>query len=132
MLQDNPACPLVLHTLPVSSSLGTSCAASSSSLSGARSKKPTPPTTASIPRLISTVEIIKRAYLGEVAKSRTAKGKGRSGLWQYNETGCLEDLPKEGEGAVDAVHRRGGWRNDIGEAEAALDQMKDLLGGKAG
>jgi len=53
--------------------------------------------TATIPRLVTVVEIVKREY-GKWAASRlTQDGKPvndslRMGLHQYNELGCLEDL----------------------------------------
>lgn len=45
--------------------------------------------TATIPRLVSVVEIIKREYLKTL---ELESGESLSGLHQYNELGCLEDL----------------------------------------
>lgn len=80
--------------------------------------------------LVSTVENVKRAYLDLHAAS-LAKGKGREngpepllGLWQYNETGCLEDL-EEYRVLPDE-------RNELAEAERALERLQDVLGGKTG
>jgi len=45
--------------------------------------------TMTVPRLISVVEIIKREYLKTLETKHSSK---LSGLHQYNEIGCLEDL----------------------------------------
>ncbi|KAI0297294.1 hypothetical protein B0F90DRAFT_1561900, partial [Multifurca ochricompacta] len=52
------------------------------------------PSTATIPRLISVVEIIKREYLGAMNAKRTPD---LLGLYQYNEIGSLEDCVEEKE-----------------------------------
>ncbi|KAI0249852.1 hypothetical protein BJV78DRAFT_631968 [Lactifluus subvellereus] len=50
------------------------------------------PSTITIPRLISVVEIIKREYL---AAMDATKSPSIVGLYQYNEMGCLEDGTEE-------------------------------------
>lgn len=85
--------------------------------------------------LVSTVENVKRAYLELYAASLVPlKGKGREleeptpilGLWQYNETGCLEDIEAYRQAGLEVE------RDELREAERALERLKDVLGGKAG
>lgn len=76
--------PVVLHTLPASLVQTTN---ETEKTRGALSNA-----TTVIPRLVSVVEIIKREYL----KSLELKHSTRlTGLHQYNELGCLEDLEAE-------------------------------------
>jgi hypothetical protein len=92
---------LVLHTLPKGKSKKTDSAADDEderqdapqSLEGADTlkegnKRGPSPSTTTIPRLISVVEIIKREYL---AAMDAKKAPNIVGLYQYNEMGCLED-----------------------------------------
>lgn len=45
--------------------------------------------TTAIPKLISVVELIKRAYIEQV-DSAGGKGKHKAvGIWQYNRSGCV-------------------------------------------
>jgi len=97
---------------------------------------------------------VKREYLALLAQEieeqrlhlrELAKGKGKAkdvsmegeeeeeeteggmrGLWQYNETGCLEDL-EEVDGAGEE-----GERDEVREAELALERLKEVLSGKVG
>jgi hypothetical protein len=48
------------------------------------------------------------------------------GLFQYNESGCLEDLPGWGDKVVEAP------RDAQKEAERELERLKGVLGGKVG
>lgn len=74
--------PVVLHTLPLVQTTNET-----EKTQGALSNA-----TTVIPRLVSVVEIIKREYL----KSLELKQSTRlTGLHQYNELGCLEDLEAE-------------------------------------
>lgn len=77
VLQKNEEIPLVFHSLPPIDS-------------SSHANKKSPATT-TIPRLISTIEIIKREFV----KSLEAKHSTRLiGLHQYNEIRCLEDIPE--------------------------------------
>ena len=53
-----------------------------------------PPTektsSATIPRLITVVEIVKREHLGRLKARRSSS---LAGVYQYNEVGALQDLP---------------------------------------
>lgn len=59
-------------------------------------------------------------------EERGEEEEGMRGLWQYNETGCLEDL----EGDIGAVEV--GERDTVREAELALERLKEVLSGKVG
>lgn len=83
--------------------------------------------------LVSTVENVKRAYL-ELYSASLVKGKGRElehsrplpGLWQYNETGCLEDLEEYRSRGSEAT------RDPVSEANRAFERLKSALESKAG
>ena len=63
---------------------------------------------------------------GEEAGAGEGKWWDR-GLFQYNESGCVEDLPKYGQGGG------GGERlSEVEEAERELERLKGVLGGKVG
>lgn len=61
---------------------------------------------ATIPRLISVAEIIKREYLKKLDPSNS-EGGALPGLHQYNEIGCLEepDPPSDDPEAQDQVRQ---------------------------
>ncbi|KII89610.1 hypothetical protein PLICRDRAFT_108070 [Plicaturopsis crispa FD-325 SS-3] len=94
-LKQNETSPLVLHTLPAAKRKQP--AGVTDELEGStvqtealpESAKRISPSTTTIPRLISVVEIIKREYLKtlDISRSETLLG-----LHQYNEVGCLEDI----------------------------------------
>jgi hypothetical protein len=71
---------------------------------------------------------------GKKAKKAKAKGESR-GIWQYNETGCVEDLSLAGEPGLEGWTRSkrvGGEEEGIEETEQALERLKHALGGKTG
>ncbi|KAF8518470.1 hypothetical protein JB92DRAFT_2902653, partial [Gautieria morchelliformis] len=90
-LQENPQRPLVLHTFPFAKD--SSVPRQNPETQARKIAKPT----ASIPRLVSVVEIIKREY-AKWASTREAADEGpvddswRLGLHQYNELAALEDI----------------------------------------
>jgi hypothetical protein len=103
--QENEEKALILHTLPKGSTKEhkrTETTAgdndeqvqdASQSPQGTDNRRGLSPSTSTIPRLISVVEIIKREYL----KTMDAKGAPNIvGLYQYNEMGCLEDEAGKG------------------------------------
>lgn len=85
IIQKNEDQPLVLHTLPLVKEVEPSTEA------------PAPPnipgksgsSSATIPRLVSVAEIIKREHLKRL---QAKKSPVLHGVHQYNEIGCLEDL----------------------------------------
>jgi len=88
--------PIVYHTLPPSSvaptTINNETGASAKGPAGTSRRRATSKATATlaVPRLLSVVEIVKREFI----KSLEAKRSPRLlGLHQYNEIGCLEDLP---------------------------------------
>lgn len=97
MAQNKADVPLSLHTLPATKSTAVAAAEvlktqDVSKDTNAKERSISPSTT-TIPRLISVVEIVKREYLKtlEITHSRVL-----SGLHQYNEIGYLEQYdPKE-------------------------------------
>ncbi|KAI0059194.1 hypothetical protein BV25DRAFT_1809363 [Artomyces pyxidatus] len=83
---------LVFHTLPFKGKAA-----------GDEKKTGISPSTTTIPRLISVVEIVKREYLKMLdAKSMAAL----VGLYQYNELGCLEDLGDADDDTADSMEAR--------------------------
>ncbi|KAL7412002.1 hypothetical protein BDY24DRAFT_394266 [Mrakia frigida] len=158
-LQENPPRPLTMHTLPPTPTPTSAEPLASSSTFKPKPSKARSNTTHLIPKLISTVEIVKREYLALLALDReaqrlrlreVAKGKGKEvekdvsmedddeeergeeeegmrGLWQYNETGCLEDLEED-----TSAEEGGGERDSVREAELALERLKEVLSGKVG
>jgi hypothetical protein len=130
--KENPSRPLVFHTLPPPTSTSAPAATRNAQVGESKARKPKAPATATIPMLVSTVENVKRAYL-ELYSASLVKGKGRElevprplpGLWQYNETGCLEDL--------DEYRTRGESKRDaVDEANRAFERLKSALESKAG
>jgi len=101
-LERDEANPLVLHTLPVdlagqlqrSTKETADNSATKGTLSEASQVKPSAMTrvTDTIPRLVSVVEIIKREYL---KTPQALSCKRLTGLYQYNNIGCLEDLQSD-------------------------------------
>ena len=115
-MEENPQRPLVLHTLPSSKERpvlsknvnaqpdtaplhepDTNPVEETPAEEPDRKKRKIARPTATIPRLVSVVEIIKREY-GKWASTRQAPDGGppdeslRLGLHQYNELATLEDL----------------------------------------
>ena len=62
----------------------------------------------------------------EEVEEERERERGMRGLWQYNETGCLEDLESVETGAGE------GERDEVREAELALERLKEVLSGKVG
>ena len=114
-LEEHPARPLVLHTIPPSDSKpNTEKSANSTVDSG----------TLLAPRLISVVEIIKREYLARLSSTGKGSGKHKArGVWQYTETGLL---PKEGS-AAEPLDESGGME---GGKNARSEQLVRALEGK--
>lgn len=85
MTQKNEDQPLVLHTLPLVKEpepvLDETAPPKTPGKNGSSS--------ATIPRLVSVAEIIKREYLKRL---QAQKSPLLHGVHQYNEIGCLEDL----------------------------------------
>ena len=96
--------PLVLHTLPVAKEKanggegqGSDSKGGGVATAGKEKGERMHPSMATIPRLVSVVEIIKREYLKTVDPKLPEAGL-LSGLHQYNEVGSLEE-----EGLMDAA-----------------------------
>ncbi|TFK26535.1 hypothetical protein FA15DRAFT_686441 [Coprinopsis marcescibilis] len=113
--ENNPNVPVVLHTLPAKDAEHTK--------TGQDTKK-LPNSIATIPRLVSVVEIIKREFLKGLAEKRSARLKG---LHQYNEVGILEDISPRGEHAV-AVDGQSVSPEEAEENRARA--IVDMLSGK--
>lgn len=97
--QKEPDTPLVLHTLPSSrppqQEVGTATAEDpkkpdTTDEAKTPKKQKLPSSTATIPRLISVAEIIKREYLKKLDPANSDTGS-LYGLHQYNEIGHLEE-----------------------------------------
>jgi hypothetical protein len=87
--QKNNDRPLVLHTHPAPRQVPeTSEATVTSDQVPLHKETRLSPCTATVPRLISVAEIIKREYVKALAAKRSSR---LSGLHQYNEICCLED-----------------------------------------
>ncbi|TFY72052.1 hypothetical protein EVG20_g978 [Dentipellis fragilis] len=82
--------PLVLHTLPAKpKDEQVNGVAEGTETRGEKTKeKSMASATATIPRLVSVVEIIKREYLKTIDMQKELE---KSGLYQYNEIGYLEE-----------------------------------------
>ncbi|THH19884.1 hypothetical protein EUX98_g8694 [Antrodiella citrinella] len=102
---EKPEEPLVLHTLPAPpkervadqpEGSGSHEPPSKSNVASGKEKERIPPSAATVPRLISVVEIIKREYLKQIAAVHQDHGK-LTGLYQYNQVGCLPDPEPESE-----------------------------------
>lgn len=107
-VKNNADRPLVLHTLPASNDAqkclaqlnaqdanAESNTSPSAQTPGTVDDKRMPVSTATIPRLISVAEIIKREWLKSLDTSLAESGN-LVGLHQYNEIGDIEEtLPKE-------------------------------------
>jgi hypothetical protein len=113
-MEENPQCPLVFHTLPrskdppVQRQMGseqrqdapqsphdTNAVTDASAEEPVKKKLKIAKPTATIPRLVSIVEIIKREYAKEAAARRVTDGGPPNDSWglhQYNELSTLEDL----------------------------------------
>ncbi|CED85475.1 hypothetical protein [Phaffia rhodozyma] len=139
-LKEHPTRSLTLHTLPfVPPSKDSVDSASSSESRTTPSNRQA--SASSIPQLISVVELVKRTFLsllsplldGSDASSgekvdRWVEQARERGLWQYNETGILEDI--EHEFVFQPQDKKAGEETD--EAEQALEKLKHILGGKTG
>ncbi len=82
----------MLHTLPASK--GKARASVQDAVAEEKSSKGLHPSMATIPRLVSVVEIIKREYL-KTMDPALAEAGSLSGLHQYNEVGDLADAGAE-------------------------------------
>ena len=85
---------LVLHTLPAPKGKGPAGPEEPNAQDDGGKKEKEErlhPSLATIPRLVSVVEIIKREYL-KTLDPVLAQGGSLSGLHQYNELGTLEDI----------------------------------------
>lgn len=102
--QENEEKALVLHTLPVTAKDKSKEDQKTETTAGDNDepqdapqsqqgpdRKGLSPSTITIPRLISVVEIIKREYLAAMDAKRSPSIVG---LYQYNEMGCLEEGTK--------------------------------------
>lgn len=101
--QTNPDVALVLHTLPAPNpntqndpvqKKGSDSNDEPQSSVNVKGKERMPHSAASVPRLISVVEIIKREYLKQLDAVHQDHGK-LTGLFQYNEIGSLPDSEPE-------------------------------------
>ncbi|KAI0794855.1 hypothetical protein C8Q75DRAFT_747748 [Abortiporus biennis] len=117
-LQKNPTKTLTLHTLP-STTTHPSSSPSTNEQGTQATKDSFTSVTSSIPRLVSTVEIIKREYL-KIQDISTAENGAIHGLNQYNELGNLEDI-------TDTVHV-GPQRED--EERERMNKIVAALKGK--
>ncbi|PCH42601.1 hypothetical protein WOLCODRAFT_120805 [Wolfiporia cocos MD-104 SS10] len=96
--QKNPEKSLTLHTLPAAKDRDKAA------IPAPENKPRMHPSTNTIPRLISVVEIIKREYLKTLDSVLTLEGR-LSGLHQYNEIGELE-VDDADDAQKDAEERR--------------------------
>ncbi|KAI0759561.1 hypothetical protein BD413DRAFT_596190 [Trametes elegans] len=111
--------PLVLHTLPAAKGklparAGAASAEEPPSKSPRAMAGKLPPSMATIPRLVSVVEIIKREYLKTIDPTLAEAGC-LSGLHQYNEIGDVED---------------GGYVERGEDEEARMESLARALQGK--
>lgn len=99
--KENPQRPLIFHTFPSVRPLEPPAPSDSNIEVDEVEQLPKPQklnaSTATIPRLVTVVEIVKREYGKWAATRKTQDGKPvedsmRMGLHQYNVLGCLEDL----------------------------------------
>ncbi|TFK86710.1 hypothetical protein K466DRAFT_587010 [Polyporus arcularius HHB13444] len=118
-LQKHEDRPLVLHTLPASK--GKARASVQDAVAEEKTSKGLHPSMATIPRLVSVVEIIKREYL-KTMDPALAEAGSLSGLHQYNEVGDLADAGAENaeEGRLESLARALQGRNHVQQKKMAF------------
>ncbi|ORY32570.1 hypothetical protein BCR39DRAFT_522914 [Naematelia encephala] len=120
-LDENPHRPLILHTIaPPPPPPPTTTTPTKGTKPSKRPTSTLTPSLLNTPRLISVVELIKRAYMQRIESPESRKGKERAiGIWQYTESGLLPFVNLEREKGLQV-------EGDT-ETETALERV---LGGK--